>query len=169
MNNILNYLFPWDIDYTQACTTPIAKIKTPRVNIHQISIYHCNDKFKHQVELFTCRTNWKPSSQSCCSSTTTSYLAADSAERGVQAHGSRYDGGFRMFRCRKEARHGGFHCARVASEVDISPRQSPYQESDLSAQFQMSEPSQEALQYSIQHPQQRKDNPTVWELVQQST
>ena len=37
-NNILNYLIPWYIDYTQACTTPITKIKTPRVNTHQISI-----------------------------------------------------------------------------------------------------------------------------------
>jgi hypothetical protein len=30
--NILNCLISWDIDYTQACTTPILKIKTARVN-----------------------------------------------------------------------------------------------------------------------------------------
>jgi len=35
---ILNYLIPWDIDYTEACTTPITQIQTPRVNTHQISI-----------------------------------------------------------------------------------------------------------------------------------
>jgi len=30
--NILNYLIPWDIDYTQACTTPNTKIMTQRGN-----------------------------------------------------------------------------------------------------------------------------------------
>jgi len=48
--NILNYLIPWDIDYTQASTTPITKSKTARVNTLQISIDHCNNYFKHQVE-----------------------------------------------------------------------------------------------------------------------
>ena len=50
LKNIVNYLIPWDIDYTQASTTPITKIKTPRVNTHQIWIYRCNDHFKHRVE-----------------------------------------------------------------------------------------------------------------------
>jgi len=27
--DILNYLIPWDIDYTQACTTPITKLRHP--------------------------------------------------------------------------------------------------------------------------------------------
>jgi len=48
--NILNYSIRWDIDYTQACTTPIRKIKTSRVNTHQVSIYCCNDYFKRRVE-----------------------------------------------------------------------------------------------------------------------
>jgi len=52
--DILNYLIAWDIDYTEACTTPITKIKTPRVNIHRILIYRCNDYFKHLVESSTC-------------------------------------------------------------------------------------------------------------------
>jgi len=36
--NIPNYSIPWDNDHTQACTTPITKIETPRVNTDQISI-----------------------------------------------------------------------------------------------------------------------------------
>ena len=36
--DILNYLIPWDIHYTEACTPPITKIKTPRVNTHEIYI-----------------------------------------------------------------------------------------------------------------------------------
>jgi len=48
--SILNYSIPWDIDYTQACTTPITKIMTPRVITHQMSIHRCNDYFMHWVE-----------------------------------------------------------------------------------------------------------------------
>jgi len=50
IKNIPNYSIPWDIDYTQACTTTITKIETPRVNAHQISINCSNDYFKHRIE-----------------------------------------------------------------------------------------------------------------------
>jgi hypothetical protein len=43
-------LIPWDIDNTQACTTPITQIRIPTVNTHQISIYCCNDYFMHWVD-----------------------------------------------------------------------------------------------------------------------
>ena len=58
------------------------------------------------------------------------------------------------------------HCARVASENDTSPQQSPYQHSVILALLQKSEPRQEALQYSIQHPQWRTDTSTVQEYIQ---
>jgi len=61
---IPNYRIPWDIDYTQACATPIAKIKTCRVYMNQICIYRYNDYFKHCVKWSTSQTSWKPTSQS---------------------------------------------------------------------------------------------------------
>jgi hypothetical protein len=36
--NILNYLIPWDIDYTQACTTPRTKIQSKHSSDHTISL-----------------------------------------------------------------------------------------------------------------------------------
>jgi len=58
-NSILNYLIPWDIDYTQMCTSPITKIKTPWVTTDLISIYRCNDWLKHRVNQSTRKTNWQ--------------------------------------------------------------------------------------------------------------
>ena len=84
--NILNYWIPWDIDYTQSYTTTITKIKTPRVNNHQMWIYCLNNYFKHWITYYTCKTNWNNSSQLCCSGTTACYLAAPSAQEGVQPH-----------------------------------------------------------------------------------
>ena len=50
----------------------------------------------------------------------------------------------------KKAHDCSFHRARVASEVDASPRQLPYQQSDVLALLQPSELRQEAVQHSIQ-------------------
>jgi len=58
------------------------------VNTHRMSVYRIHDYFKHPVEQSTCKTNWKHSSGLCCSSTTVTYLAAASAEEGVQLLGS---------------------------------------------------------------------------------
>jgi len=84
--NILKYLICWDIDYTQACTTPITNIKTPRVNKSDFYI-SLQRLLQARVEQSTCKTNWKHWSQLCCSSTTTSYLAEASAEQGEQLLG----------------------------------------------------------------------------------
>jgi len=36
--NILNYLIPWDINYTQACTTPITKIQSKHSSDYYMSL-----------------------------------------------------------------------------------------------------------------------------------
>jgi len=49
----------------------------------------------------------------------------------------------------------------------VSAWRSPYQQSDISALLQTSEPWQQALWRSIQHPRRRNDNSTMQECVQQ--
>jgi len=68
-----------------------------------------------------------------------------------------------------DAYKGGIPYVRVASEVDVSPRQSPHQQYEVSALFQTSEPRQAALWHMIQHPRQRIDISTMRECVQQLT
>jgi len=48
--NILNYLIPWHIDYTQACIIPITMIMISGVNTYQIAKYCSNNYFKHWIE-----------------------------------------------------------------------------------------------------------------------
>jgi hypothetical protein len=48
--NILNYLIPWHVNYTQACTTPIPQIKTLRVN---------TIRFQYIATTITSSIQWK--------------------------------------------------------------------------------------------------------------
>jgi len=106
---------------------------------------------------------------SSCSSTTMCYLAAASAEKGVQPLGSRVEGWYGWFQHRMEAYDGSFHCARVASDVDVSAGQLPCEQSDVLALLQRAEPRLEALSQLIQHPRRWRDTSKVQECVQQST
>jgi hypothetical protein len=144
-NNILKYSIPGDIDYTQAWTAPIIKSMISRVNTYQMTINYCNDYFKHHVRYLTCTSNWKHWSQSCYWSTMGSHLAAVYVQDGVQCLWSHLAGRYMWFGRWKAASNGSFHCVRVTSEVDVSPHQSQYQESDVFALLQMSERRQQAL------------------------
>jgi len=109
------------------------------------------------------------SSQSCCSSTTVSYLASTLAQDGVQHLQPCLQGLYMWFPCRKEVYDGRFHHAMVPSEVDTSPRHSAYQQSDVMALLQMSVPRHAAVERAIQHPWRPKDTSTVQEWIKLPT
>jgi len=77
--------------------------------------------------------------------TTMCYLAPASAEEAIKPFGLHLQGQYKWFQHWKEAYHSSMYHARVTLEVDVSPRPAPYEQSDVSALFQTSEPRHEAL------------------------
>jgi len=140
-------------------------MKTPRVNI-RISLYGCNNHFKHWIEYSTCKSNWNYSTQSCCSSTNVCHLAVASVAEGSQPLDVSWYRQWKLFRHRNEPYYICFHHASVTSEADVFDPELPYQQSEVLGLLEMTEAMQATWWWLIQHASWRIVTWNVQEYVQ---